>query len=71
MMGELAVKYDERPVLPKINIPVLAVMTENNRSQRTLLPLRCPAPRQKYSQMPAIASSWMTPTDLTPCLKPL
>ena len=34
MLAELAVKNDLRPALPKIKIPVLAVMTENNRSSR-------------------------------------
>jgi non-heme chloroperoxidase len=32
MLAEFAVKNDFRPLLPKINIPVLAVMTENNRA---------------------------------------
>ena len=31
MLAEFAVKNDFRPLLPKIRIPVLAVMTENNR----------------------------------------
>ena len=31
MLAEFAVKNDLRPVLPKLTIPVLAVMTENNR----------------------------------------
>jgi non-heme chloroperoxidase len=37
MLAELAVKNDLRPVLPKIKIPVLAVMTEANRSQVALI----------------------------------
>jgi non-heme chloroperoxidase len=37
MLAELAVKYDQRPVLPKLNIPVLAVMTVNNRAAAELI----------------------------------
>jgi non-heme chloroperoxidase len=37
LIGELAIKYDERPVLPKLNIPVLAVMTKNNRAAAELI----------------------------------
>ena len=37
LIGELAVKYDERPALPKLNIPVLAVMTKNNRAAAELI----------------------------------
>ena len=37
LIGELAVKYDERPVLPRLNIPVLAVMTKNNRAAAQLI----------------------------------
>jgi non-heme chloroperoxidase len=37
MLAELAVKNDMRPALPKIRIPVLAIMTEKNRSQAELV----------------------------------
>jgi non-heme chloroperoxidase len=37
LISELGVKYDERPVLPKLNIPVLAVMTKNNRTAAELI----------------------------------
>jgi microsomal epoxide hydrolase len=37
MLAELAVKNDLRPALPKLNIPVLAVMTENNRAAAELI----------------------------------
>ena len=37
MLAEFAVKNDLRPVLPKLTIPVLAVMTENNRSSAELI----------------------------------
>ena len=37
MLAELAVKNDLRPALSKIKIPVLAVMTETNRSQAELV----------------------------------
>ena len=37
LISELALKYDERPVLPKLNIPVLAVMTTNNREAAQLI----------------------------------
>jgi microsomal epoxide hydrolase len=37
MLAELAVNNDLRPALPKIKIPVLAVMTETNRSQAELI----------------------------------
>jgi non-heme chloroperoxidase len=37
MLAELAVQNDLRPALPKIKIPVLAVMTETNRSQAELV----------------------------------
>src|SRR5271156_4429101 len=37
MLAEFAVKNDLRPVLPKLNIPVLAVMTENNRAAADLI----------------------------------
>jgi non-heme chloroperoxidase len=37
LISELALKYDERPVLPKLNIPVLAVMTKNNREAAQLI----------------------------------
>jgi non-heme chloroperoxidase len=37
MLAEFAVKNDLRPVLPKLNIPVLAVMTENNRAGAELI----------------------------------
>jgi non-heme chloroperoxidase len=37
LISELALKYDERPVLPKLNIPVLAVMTTNNRAAAQLI----------------------------------
>lgn len=37
MLAEFAVKNDLRPVLPKLNIPVLAAMTENNRSSAELI----------------------------------
>jgi microsomal epoxide hydrolase len=37
MLAELAVKNDLRPALPKIKIPVLAAMTENNRSSAELI----------------------------------
>jgi non-heme chloroperoxidase len=37
MLAEFAVKNDLRPVLPKLSIPVLAVMTENNRAGADLI----------------------------------
>ncbi len=37
MLAEYAVKNDLRPVLPKLNIPVLGVMTENNRAAAELI----------------------------------
>lgn len=37
MLAEFAVKNDLRSVLPKLNIPVLAVMTENNRATAELI----------------------------------
>jgi microsomal epoxide hydrolase len=37
MLAEYAVKNDLRPVLPKLNIPVLAIMTENNRAGAELI----------------------------------
>jgi non-heme chloroperoxidase len=37
MLAEFAVKNDFRPLLPKIKIPVLAVMTENNRAAVQLI----------------------------------
>jgi non-heme chloroperoxidase len=37
MLAEFAVKNDLRPALPKLNIPVLAVMTENNRAAADLV----------------------------------
>lgn len=37
LISELATKYDERPVLPKLNLPVLAVMTTNNRAAAELI----------------------------------
>lgn len=37
MLAEFAVKNDLRPVLPKLNIPVLGVMTENNRATVDLI----------------------------------
>ena len=37
MLAEFAVKNDLRPVLPKLNIPVLGVMTENNRAAAELI----------------------------------
>jgi non-heme chloroperoxidase len=37
LIGELATKYDERPVLPKLNIPVLAVMTKHNRAAAEMI----------------------------------
>jgi microsomal epoxide hydrolase len=37
MLAELAVKNDLRVALPKIKIPVLAAMTENNRSSAELI----------------------------------
>jgi microsomal epoxide hydrolase len=37
MLAELAVKNDLRSALPKIKIPVLAAMTENNRSSAELI----------------------------------
>jgi non-heme chloroperoxidase len=37
MLAELAVKNDLRPALPKLNIPVLSAMTENNRSAAELI----------------------------------
>jgi pimeloyl-ACP methyl ester carboxylesterase len=37
LISELAISYDERPVLPKLNIPVLAVMTQNNRAAAELI----------------------------------
>jgi non-heme chloroperoxidase len=42
MLAELAVKNDLRSVLPKIKIPVLAVMTETNRSQAELITAAVP-----------------------------
>jgi non-heme chloroperoxidase len=37
LLAELAVKTDLRPALPKIKIPLLAVMTNTNRSQAELI----------------------------------
>ena len=37
LLGELAMKNDMRPVLAKIKIPVLAVMTERNRPQAEII----------------------------------
>lgn len=37
LLGELALKNDMRPVLPRIKIPVLAVMTERNRAQAEMI----------------------------------
>jgi non-heme chloroperoxidase len=37
MLAEFAVKNDFRPLLPKLNLPVLAVMTENNRAGAELI----------------------------------
>jgi microsomal epoxide hydrolase len=37
MLAEYAVKNDLRSALPKLNIPVLAAMTENNRSSAELI----------------------------------
>src|SRR5258708_16532476 len=37
MLAEFAVKNDLRPALPKLTIPVLAAMTENNRSSAELI----------------------------------
>ena len=37
MLAEFAVKNDLRSVLPKLNIPVLGVMTENNRATVDLI----------------------------------
>jgi non-heme chloroperoxidase len=37
MLGELAVKNDSRPLLPKLTIPVLAAMTSNNRASAELI----------------------------------
>ena len=37
LLAEFAVKNDLRFVLPKLNIPVLAVMTENNRAAADLI----------------------------------
>ena len=37
MLGELAVKNDSRPLLPKLTIPVLAVMTPVNRAAAELI----------------------------------
>jgi non-heme chloroperoxidase len=37
MLAELAVKNDLRPALPKIKIPVLAAMTENNRAAAEMI----------------------------------
>jgi non-heme chloroperoxidase len=42
MLAELAVKNDLRSALPKIKIPVLAVMTETNRSQAELITAAVP-----------------------------
>jgi non-heme chloroperoxidase len=42
MLAELAVKNDLRSALPKIKIPVLAVMTETNRSQAELITATVP-----------------------------
>ncbi len=42
MLAELAVKNDLRSALPKIKIPVLAVMTETNRSQADLITAAVP-----------------------------
>lgn len=42
MLAELAVKNDLRPALPKIKIPVLAAMTENNRSSAELITATVP-----------------------------
>jgi non-heme chloroperoxidase len=42
LIGELATKYDERPALPKLNIPVLAVMTKNNRAAAELIATTVP-----------------------------
>jgi non-heme chloroperoxidase len=37
MLAEYAVKNDLRPVLPKLNVPVLGIMTENNRAAAELI----------------------------------
>jgi non-heme chloroperoxidase len=37
LLAEAAVKNDFRPLLPKIKIPLLAVMTENNRAAMQLI----------------------------------
>lgn len=37
MLAEYALKNDLRPALPKLNIPVFAAMTENNRSAAELI----------------------------------
>jgi pimeloyl-ACP methyl ester carboxylesterase len=37
MLAEFAVKNDLRPVLAKLTIPVLAAMTENNRSSAEMI----------------------------------
>jgi non-heme chloroperoxidase len=37
MLGELAVKNDSRPLLPKLTIPVLAAMTSVNRASAELI----------------------------------
>jgi non-heme chloroperoxidase len=37
MLGELAVKNDSRPLLPKLTIPVLAAMTSVNRATAELI----------------------------------
>ncbi len=37
LISELALKYDERPVLPKLTLPVLAVMTTTNRVAAELI----------------------------------
>jgi non-heme chloroperoxidase len=42
LISELALKYDERPVLPKLNLPVLAVMTANNRPAAELIATAVP-----------------------------
>jgi non-heme chloroperoxidase len=42
MLAELALKNDLRPVLPKIKIPLLAVMTVNNRASAELISATVP-----------------------------
>jgi non-heme chloroperoxidase len=42
LISELALNYDERPVLPKLNLPVLAVMTTNNRAAAELIATAVP-----------------------------